>query len=319
MEIAMTRNYRTTHWAQSSIAAFGLVLLATTAATAADNIISDSGTVEAATNYAARSIVSLGYAGTGPVSGPSYETAAEYARLSTYKGISLGGPESVIGPDGRTRVTSTTTSPYRKIALITFSDGPDGYMCTGWFVNKNTIVTAGHCVHKGSGGSTGFYARSTYKIFPGRNGSTLNFPTCTAKGLWTNTSWTNGGGSTVDYGAIKLNCTVGTQTGWFGYFWQSASLVGKPATVTGYPGDKTFATMWKMSGSIGRNTTKTVSYAIDTAGGQSGSPVYYNKSGCGWCSMAIHTYAASGSPPMNSGTRITQGVYNFIGTIKAKP
>lgn len=297
-------------------ALFGAALLASTAAKAND-ITSDTGVVEAATNYAARSTMSPGFAGTGAVGAAQIESSAEYARLSTYRGLG-GGGRSVIGADGRTRVNPTTTSPSRRIALITFNTPSGGSFCTGWFVNANTIVTAGHCVHPGTSGSP-FYSRTSYRIYPARNANSLPFPTCTAKSLWTNTSWTNGGGANYDYSAIKLNCTVGNQTGWFGYWWQSASLVGQSATVRGYPGDKAFGTMWTMSGSIGGETTRRVFYPIDTAGGQSGSPVFRFKSGCGYCSMAIHAYGASGSPLMNGGTRITQTVFNFINTIKAKP
>jgi glutamyl endopeptidase len=294
-------------------ATLGFALLATSAATAAEMIVSSDGTVEAAKNYAARSVFSPAYDGTGELSRATVDTADEYARLSKYRGISLGG-RSVIGADGRTRVTGTTSSPYRKIALITFGGG---YICTGWLVNANTVVTAGHCVYDTD--THAWYSRTSYRIYPGRNASTSPYGSCTAKALYSNSNWTSTGSPNYDFGAIKLNCTVGNTTGWFGYWWQSASLVGKAATVTGYPGDKAFGTMWKMSGSIGRNTTRQVSYTIDTYGGQSGSPVYQNKSGCGWCSMAIHAYGASGSPLMNSGTRITQSVYNFIGNVKAKP
>ena len=40
--------------------------------------------------------------------------------------------------------------------------------CTGWLIGANTVVTAGHCVHQGGGGS--FYPTSSYRIYPGRNG-----------------------------------------------------------------------------------------------------------------------------------------------------
>jgi glutamyl endopeptidase len=304
---------------KTAATALGFALLATTAAVAAEDIISSDGTVIKGSSAVPRITVSPSFEGTGARMAGSVDSASEFTRLSQAKGIELGG-RSVIGADGRVRVTATTSSPYRKIAQIYFKETTGGgtFICTGWFVNKNTIVTAGHCVHQGSGGSAGFYPVSTYKIYPGKNGSSNPYGSCTAKSIWTNTGWAGGSGAQYDYGAIKLNCSIGTTTGWFGYFWQTATLVGKPATVTGYPGDKPTGTMWKMSGSIGRNTTRQVSYSMDTAGGQSGSPVYYNRSGCGWCSMAIHAYGASGSPLMNSGTRITSTVYNFINTIKAK-
>ena len=56
--------------------------------------------------------------------------------------------------------------------------------------------------------------------------------------------WVSSGLETYDYGAIKLNCTIGTTTGWYGFFWQSASLTGLPDDTRGYPGDKPSGTQW---------------------------------------------------------------------------
>lgn len=78
--------------------------------------------------------------------------------------------------------------------------------------------------------------------------------------------------------------------------------------------------MWTMSGSIGRQSATQLSYAMDTAGGQSGSPVYQNRATCnGPCGMAIHAYAATGNRPLNSGTRITKVVFDFINAVKKAP
>ncbi|HEY0698308.1 MAG TPA: hypothetical protein VGD43_10930, partial [Micromonospora sp.] len=54
------------------------------------------------------------------------------------------------------------------------------------------------------------------------------------------------------------------------------------------------------------STTEKVYYRNDTVGGMSGSAVFQNRTGCGFCSMAFHGYG--GNP--NSGKRITQTAYN---------
>lgn len=221
----------------------------------------------------------------------------------------LGG--SIIGADSRTRVNPTTVHPARAIALVTFSGGG----CTGWLINKNTVVTAGHCVH--SGGSGGDW-RSNVRVYPGRNGSSSPYGSCTAKRLYSVNGWTNSKDEAFDYGAIKLNCTIGNTVGWFGYFWQSASLNLFPATVAGYPDDKPVQ-QWKSVGVIRVSQTRQVFYKNDTRPGQSGAPVYYNRSGCGQCSMAIHTYGTHGSSPHgtdNHATRIIKAVFDNLETWK---
>jgi glutamyl endopeptidase len=58
-----------------------------------------------------------------------------------------------------------------------------------------------------------------------------------------------------------------------------------------------------------------VFYQNDTFRGDSGAPVYYNRSGCGFCSMAVHAYGTYNGPPFstnNHGTRITQPVFNNL-------
>ena len=88
------------------------------------------------------------------------------------------------------------------------------------------------------------------------------------------------------------------------------SIIGT-VTVRGYPGDKAFGTMWTMSGSIESSAPNQLCYSIDTVGGQSGSPVYTSANHV----IAIHAYGTGGGTAcstLNSGTRITEGLYNLI-------
>lgn len=223
------------------------------------------------------------------------------------------GRETIIGTDQRVRVNPTTTYPARAAALITFSTGSGSALCTGWFINANTLATAGHCVHRGSGGGAGFYGVGSFRVYPGRNGNASPYGSCTAKTLFTVNGWANGANEEYDYGAIKLNCSIGNTTGWYGFF-TSASLNNLPTTIQGYPGDKPL-TQWKSTDRVRATSPRQVFYQNDTFGGMSGSPVYYNRSGCGICSMAIHAYGTHGLSPHsnnNHGTRINQEVFNNL-------
>ncbi len=238
------------------------------------------------------------------------ESAPELAALMRLPAVSAGlGQESIFPPDTRVRVNPTTGFPARATVLVTFSAG----RCSGWLIGANTVITAGHCVHPGGGGS--FYPTSSYRIYPGRNGAASPYGSCTARWVASVAGWTVNGDDQYDYGAIKLNCTIGNTTGWYGFFWQTASLTGLPTIINGYPGDKPL-TQWQSKGKVTVTQTRRVFYRNDTIGGVSGSPVWYNRAGCGICSMAVHAYGAYGSPPFstnNHGTRIVKAVFdNFV-------
>lgn len=218
------------------------------------------------------------------------------------------GSESIIGADGRTRVSSTTAFPYRAVALITFSGG----RCTGWLYGRNIVATAGHCVH--SGGSAGRW-RTSVRVYPGRNGSSSPYGYCSARVMYTVVGWASSRNEQYDYGAIKLNCNRGDTTGWFG---RSTSIaVGTAVTTAGYPGDKPL-TQWRATDAVRALTTRQVFYRNDTLGGQSGSPVWK----AGNYGIAIHAYGLHGSAPHstnNHGTRLASSVNSNLTAWKNAP
>jgi|FEC22Drversion2_1045045.scaffolds.fasta_scaffold00023_180 glutamyl endopeptidase len=260
------------------------------------------------------------FAGTGialPDADVAAESAAEvWALWALEPKTAPLGRESIIGADNRVLIRNTRQFPYRAMVLITFENS----RCTGWMIGADTVATAGHCVH--SGGSSGrWYQRSTYRIYPGRNGNASPYGSCTAKRLYSVNGWTRNGADDFDYGAIKLNCTVGNTVGWLGFFWQTATLTGLPTIISGYPGDKPL-TQWRSTDKVRVTQQRRVFYRNDTVGGMSGSAVYYNRSGCGNCAMAIHAYGVYGSPPFsnnNHGTRITKAVYDNLVTWRNAP
>jgi glutamyl endopeptidase len=298
------------------VAAAGLAPTASHAATGRDMIrVSDGrqiAPVKSARAYwpSAMGTVELGGTAAERANSPSsQDSGAALGSLLALQAVE--GPigiESVIGPDNRKRVNPTTGFPARATVLVTFSAG----RCTGWLIGADTVITAGHCVHPGGGGS--FYPVRSYRVYPGRNGSASPYGSCTARWTASVVGWTADASDQHDYGAIKLNCSIGTTTGWYGYFWTSASLTGLPTIVSGYPGDKPL-TQWRSDDLVRVTQTKRVFYQNDTVGGVSGAPVYYNRAGCGYCAMAIHAYGTYGAPPFrtnNHGTRVTRAVFDNL-------
>ncbi|MFL6260652.1 MAG: trypsin-like serine peptidase [Thermoanaerobaculia bacterium] len=262
-----------------------------------------------------------GYAPTGPLADrfeetgaavdraePVQEDAVDLAEILNLRPVNgLGEAKSIIGTDNRTLVSTTTSYPWRAIVLVTFTGG----RCTGWLFGSDVVATAGHCVH--TGGSSGTWM-SNVRVYPGRNGSSSPYGSCTAKRLYSVLGWTASKDENYDYGAIKLNCTVGNTTGYFGFWWQSASLTGLSTTLAGYPGDK-LLTQWKSTGTVAWTQDLQIYYPDDSVEGDSGAPVFQNRSGCGQCSMAIHGHGLHGFFPhssYNHGVRISQPVFNNL-------
>lgn len=194
--------------------------------------------------------------------------------------------QGVVGSDGRTKITNTVQNPYYYIGRIAIG-------CTGTLVGPRHVLTAGHCVSSGNGS---FYSSLDFTV--AQNGSYKPWGSEQWDKALTVNKWLNGGDSNYDYGMIILKAAP--HNGYTSY----GSYSGGNVTVTGYPGDKPFGTMWTMSGSSWSNSMK-IFYSLDTAGGQSGSGIRDSSN----VVRGIHAY---GYGSYNGGTRITSTVYNQI-------
>jgi glutamyl endopeptidase len=207
---------------------------------------------------------------------------------------------SLIGWDSRMRI-NPVGYPNRAIVYITRNGS---HHCTGWMISANTLVTAGHCVHPG-GSASSFYAPSSFRVYPGYDGTGAGtYGSCTVLRTHSVTGWTSSGNSDYDYGAMRLNCTVGNTVGWFGYWSPTQStLLGQPMVTAGYPGDKP-RTQWTSSDKLRAVSNFKVSYRADTIGGQSGSPVWNSGADAtftnGAWAFAIHAYGVSGACASNT-------------------
>ncbi len=244
--------------------------------------------------------------------------------------------ETPIAPDRRVQITATTSYPARATVWITFNKSATntGWSCTGFMIATNVVATAGHCVNWGAAGGTGFFQTSSYRIYPGRSGSSSPY-LCPGGGvpratqLWSNSTWNSSGNENNDYGAITLSCDIGSTVGYFG--WDSATpTLGGEIDTQGYPGDKPGGTMWDADNCSSNTTTfvqctistyssQQLFYYNDTAGGQSGSPLFkVTSSGC-TCAIGIHAYGLHGSSPhsnRNHGTRVNATVSSFFSLMR---
>jgi glutamyl endopeptidase len=277
-----------------------------------DTIVTDDGQTLQAEEFSKAANKDDSFAGLKTEGDSSLKVAPGEIQLPP---ITPASPESVIGYDGRTKITSTTAYPNRAIVFLEVNFPKGSGTCSGWYYGPRIVATAGHCVYNGTYGG---WATSIY-VYPGRNGSYTPYGYTTAHRLFSVTGWTLSNNPNYDYGAIQTDAAKGNTVGWFGYFWQSSNYFPGTYNVRGYPGDKTYGTLWTMAGTVKAVTTRRLWYSIDTAGGQSGSPFYTKPSGVCCYGAGIHTYGIPLSPytSYNSATRITQGAFNNMKAWKA--
>jgi glutamyl endopeptidase len=227
---------------------------------------------------------------------------------------SFGAPallESVIGTDERRQVVNTTQFPWRAMASLLITTAANTqYIGTGWFISPQTLITAGHCVFiKGSDRPAENGWVKKIQVMPGRNGNTLPFGGITATEFWTVQGWGDRGHENYDYGAIILPAPFAQPLGTFSFgVFSDQTLRQAIANVAGYPGDKPPGTLWYDNRRVGSVNPDKVFYAADTAGGQSGGPVYIIQNGQR-IGIGIHAYGGGTS---NSGTRISTQVFRNL-------
>ena len=121
-----------------------------------------------------------------------------------------------------------------------------------------------------------------------------------------------------DFAGLKMDCSVGLTTGWFGFRSIHSTVDGLTCTVTGYPGDAYLSdgvtpippgTMWRGPGHLRGEDADFVYYDNDTSGGDSGAPVYryFNDAG-EYLVLAVHTHYFG----WNIGTRFTEDRMNIV-------
>lgn len=214
--------------------------------------------------------------------------------------------EIVCGADGRRRITTTKTIPYRwNCELVITFPGLGQGTGTGWLVGPRCVITAGHCVHGGGAGQT---FASRIEVIPGMNGSQRPYGTFVSTKFYSVDGWINNGDPNFDYACIILDQPIGNQLGHFGFAnFSTAKLRSMTMNTAGYPGDKAFGTQWFMAGPMTNVSNTVLQYMTDTFGGQSGSSVWTYEAGQ---RFAFGIHVRGGCP--NEATRINSSVYSNI-------
>ena len=214
--------------------------------------------------------------------------------------------EVVIGNDDRVKVRDEDIlrNPFRQICALRIKAKSGAlYVGTGWLIGPRAVATAGHCVYmlKEDG-----WAQSIEGI-PDKFGDREPLGRFTSNRFRAVDGWTDKQNSDFDYGMILLDDDMpGQRLGWFEVASEpDAGLLHTQANISGYPADRDYANFqYFHARPLARVTETRLEYDIDTAGGQSGSPIWIDTED-GIIAVGIHT---NGAATGNSGTRINEDV-----------
>ncbi|MDZ8092279.1 MAG: trypsin-like serine protease [Nostoc sp. DedQUE05] len=252
---------------------------------------------------------------------------------------------SLFSPDGRTKVSNTTTSPFSAVGKMRISwKGPDGVINTaddiiingsGAMIDSYHFLTAGHCVYDtrygGWADKIEVMLGSKGNIIAGTNRADYEYYS-EAKSVYTRSfdGWTQGDQTKsetfqYDIGLVTLDRNIGNFTGWFNYGYDDNLSSGTLMNVTGYPSDKFDSNsdgkfdnydMWTQSGKITSTTDSILrSNELDILPGNSGGPLWLNNSNTNKPTIygvASNETTSNKTPLYNEFARITSTRYNEI-------
>jgi V8-like Glu-specific endopeptidase len=144
-------------------------------------------------------------------------------------------PELVLQSWGSDLVNITSSSyPWAAQVRVVYTDAQGNFgIGSGTMVDPYHVLTAGHCVHQGAGGT---WMTST-KVYPAWDGDDDAFGNADWSNLTTFTGWTISSSADEDIALIRLDRPLGLLTGWL-YLWYGIDTdfaSSELFNVAGYP------------------------------------------------------------------------------------
>lgn len=235
---------------------------------------------------------------------------------------------SVIGTDGRIRVTTTGVYPWRTVVRLLVRWTPSGGVgvCSGALISHYHVLTAGHCVYDYGGTNDWAYS---IQVFPGLDDDDMPYNYAWATRYRSYTGWTGSGLTEHDWAVIALDRSVGSYTGWMGrqtdnptssIYTGILNTAGYPGTPNGTATCPTWANCQYWDSDDGYDASEYNHwYWMDTSGGQSGGPVWrYLSDTEERFILTTHTCGTGGcgvpSHGVNYGTRLNADKFDRIPT-----
>ncbi|MHA1478584.1 MAG: CARDB domain-containing protein [Promethearchaeota archaeon] len=219
----------------------------------------------------------------------------------------------VFPPDDRQKITTTTSYPWRTICKLYIEAQDNSYWIgSGAIIDNFHVLTCGHCVYLHDAG--GWAAEII--VVPGMDGDNEPYGIAYATNMRTYTGWTQSEMVEHDWAVLTLDRSIGLLTGWMGRQTEdsSNSIYTGTLNLAGYPGDLDSGESMYFDSDVGdRADEYNHWYWMDTAGGQSGSPVW-RYDGSNRYILSIFAYEYIGGIDANFGTRLNTEKFDRINT-----
>jgi V8-like Glu-specific endopeptidase len=217
----------------------------------------------------------------------------------------------VFPPDDRKKVTNTSSYPWGTICKLNIqAQNGSHYSCSGAIIDNFHILTCGHCVYTHEAGGWA----SEIIVVPGMNGDYTPYGYAYVTYMRTYTGWTQSEMVEHDWAVLTLDQNLGLFTGWMGRqtMDSSNSIYTGTLNTAGYPGDLDHGENMYFDSDLGdRADEYNHWYWMDTAGGQSGSPIW-TYDGSDRYILSIHAYGGIDGSDPNFGTRLNTDKFNQI-------
>ncbi|OGP56953.1 MAG: hypothetical protein A2V65_10425 [Deltaproteobacteria bacterium RBG_13_49_15] len=174
------------------------------------------------------------------------------------------------------RIENNQDYPWRAFVKVFLTFPYGKYVCSGTLIKPNHVITAGHCVHEGSGGS---WADGII-VVPGYKDGWQPYGAANAVSYISWQGWTVDGSFDHDIGVIRLDRNIGAVVGWHSYgytndwSWYGSTLF----RLAGYPAEYPYSGRY-LYYQYGYYdywwTDHQLGYYNLSYGGQSGSGSYY--------------------------------------------